>query len=89
MNEVFRALNDKTRREILILLRKENMSAGDIAGHFEMSKASISHHLEVLRNADLITRSRKGQFLIYSLNTTIIDDILQWFMHFKNKDNEK
>ncbi len=59
------------------------MSAGDIADQFNMSKPSISHHLELLKHADLITSEKKGQFIIYSLNTTILDDLLSWLMKLK------
>ena len=83
MNHLFKALNDGTRRQILELLKKKDMSAGDIADHFDISKPSISHHLELLKHADLITSEKKGQFIIYSLNTTILDDLLSWLMKLK------
>ena len=83
MNHLFKALNDETRRQILELLKKKDMSAGDIADQFNMSKPSISHHLELLKHADLITAEKKGQFIIYSLNTTILDDLLSWLMKLK------
>lgn len=83
MNTVFKALNDKTRRDILELLRKKDMSAGEIADHFNISKPSISHHLDLLKQADLVTSDKQGQFVIYSLNTTIVDDILQWLITLK------
>ena len=83
MNHLFKALNDETRRQILELLKKKDMSAGDIADQFNMSKPSISHHLELLKHADLITSEKKGQFIIYSLNTTILDDLLSWLMKLK------
>lgn len=83
MNSVFKALNDETRRDILELLRKTDMSAGEIANHFNISKPSISHHLDLLKQADLVTSEKQGQFVIYSLNTTIVDDILQWLINLK------
>lgn len=83
MNTVFKALNDETRRDILELLRKKDMSAGEIAEHFNISKPSISHHLDLLKQADLVTSDKQGQFVIYSLNTTIVDDILQWLITLK------
>ena len=83
MNHLFKALNDETRRQILELLKKKDMSAGDIADQFNMSKPSISHHLELLKHADLITAEKKGQFIIYSLNTTILDDLLSWLIKLK------
>lgn len=83
MNDVFKALNDETRRQILILLKEKDRSAGEIAEHFNISKPSISHHLELLRNADLITQEKKGQFVIYSINTSVLDDLLAWIIQFK------
>lgn len=83
MNEVFKALNDKTRREILNHLKRQDMSAGDIADLFHISKPSISHHLDILKKADLVQSEKKGQFVMYSLNTTIIDELLQWILTFK------
>jgi ArsR family transcriptional regulator len=85
MNDVFKALNDETRREILMLLRKKDMTAGDIADKFHISKPSISHHLEILKRADLVSSEKQGQFIIYSVNTTILDDLLQWLLTFKKK----
>jgi DNA-binding transcriptional ArsR family regulator len=83
MNILFRALNDATRREILELLKDGDMTAGDIADKFDMSKPSISHHLDLLRQADLVASVKKGQFVLYSLNMTVIDEIMVWFMQFK------
>lgn len=83
MNAIFKALNDETRRDILELLRKQEMTAGDIADQFHISKPSISHHLDILKQADLITSEKKGQFIIYSINTTIMEDVLQWILTFK------
>jgi ArsR family transcriptional regulator len=75
MNEVFRALADPTRREILRLLRQGEMSAGDLAKHFDMSKPSMSHHFTVLKNAELVTNRRDGQLIYYTLNTTVMQDL--------------
>jgi ArsR family transcriptional regulator len=83
MNAIFKALNDATRREILELLKVKDRSAGEIADHFNISKPSISHHLDILKQADLITSEKKGQFIIYSINTTIMEDVLQWILTFK------
>ncbi|SHI99688.1 transcriptional regulator, ArsR family [Flavobacterium haoranii] len=85
MNTIFKALNDETRREILELLRKGDMTAGEIADHFNISKPSISHHLDLLKQADLVTSDKQGQFIIYSLNTTIVDDILKWLLTLKRQ----
>jgi ArsR family transcriptional regulator, arsenate/arsenite/antimonite-responsive transcriptional repressor len=83
MNDLFKALNDETRREILNLLQKGDMSAGEISAKFNMSKPSISHHLELLRRADLITSEKRGQFIVYSINTSIMEELLQWILTFR------
>ena len=83
MNAIFKALNDGTRREILELLKEKDLTAGDIAASFDMSKPSISHHLDILKRADLIASEKKGLYVIYSINTTIMEDVLQWILTFK------
>lgn len=83
MDSVFKALNDETRRAILELLQKKDMTAGQIADEFHISKPSISHHLDILKRADLVTSEKKGQFIIYTLNTTIVDDIIKWIITLK------
>ena len=83
MNNLFRALNDPTRREILELLKEKDLNAGEIANNFDMSKPSISHHLDLLKQADLIIALKKGQFINYSLNMTVMDEVIAWFMTFK------
>ena len=85
MNILFKALNDSTRRKILELLKKNDMTAGDIADEFDISKPSISHHLDLLKQAGLVEAMKKGQFIFYSLNTTVVDEIVQWFIQFKSK----
>ena len=75
----FKALNDPTRRRILELLRAGDLTAGEIADQFDISRPSISHHLDLLRQAGLVEDRREGQSIIYSLNTTVIDDIINWF----------
>ena len=85
MNKIFKALNDETRRDILTLLREKDLNAGEIADHFNISKPSISHHLEVLKNAELVSSEKKGQFVIYSINTTIMEDLLEWIVTFNKR----
>jgi ArsR family transcriptional regulator, arsenate/arsenite/antimonite-responsive transcriptional repressor len=80
MNRVFKALNDPIRREILELLKERDMNAGEIADHFNISKPSISHHLDSLKQADLVISAKKGQYVNYTLNTTVVDEIIQWLM---------
>jgi ArsR family transcriptional regulator len=77
-NSVFKALADPTRRAILHLLRKEEMTAGDLAARFAMSKPTLSHHFSVLRDAGLVTSRREGQVIWYALNTTVLEDIVAW-----------
>ena len=79
-NNAFKAIADPTRREILRMLRKEEMTAGDLAQHFDMSKPTMSHHFAVLKAADLITSRREGQTIWYALNTTVLEDVLAWTM---------
>jgi len=80
MNSVFKALADPTRRQILRLLGDREMTAGDLAKHFEMTKPSMSHHFTVLKDADLIRFRREGQLIWYSVNTTVLQDVLTWAM---------
>lgn len=85
MNLLFKALNDPTRREIMELLKKKDLTAGEIAEQFSISKPSISHHLDILKQAGLIDAMKEGQFIFYSLNTTVMDEILKWFIQFNIK----
>lgn len=85
MNILFKALNDQTRREMLELLREKDLTAGEIADHFNISKPSISHHLDLLKQAKLVESVKQGQFIVYSLNTSVVDEIVKWFMQFKSK----
>ena len=83
MNLLFKALNDPTRRDILELLKKRDLTAGEIADRFNISKPSISHHLDLLRRAGLVDSEKQGQFIFYSINTTVMDEVLKWLMQFK------
>ena len=83
MNSLFKALNDETRRQIVELLKEKDMNAGEIAERFNISKPSISHHLDILKRADLITSEKKGQFVEYSLNTSILEDLINWILTLK------
>jgi ArsR family transcriptional regulator, repressor of sdpIR and other operons len=85
MNSVFKALNDPTRRAILEMLQSKDMTAGEIADKFHISFPSISHHLDLLKQANLVVAEKEGQFVYYSLNTTVVDEILKWFLQFKTK----
>lgn len=85
VNDSFKALSDPTRRKILHLLRVQNLTAGEIAEQFQISKPSISHHLNILKQADLIQDERQGQNIMYYLNTTVVDDLLGWFLNLSSK----
>ena len=85
-----RALADPIRREILNLLKKGRLSAGDIAGHFDVTNASISRHLSVLKEADLIRDTREGKFIYYDLNASVLEELLLWIADLKGEnDHEK
>ncbi len=86
--ETFKALADPVRRDILTLLRKGKLSAGEIATHFDMTGAAISYHLAKLKKADLIFESKYKNFIYYELNTSVLDEIILWFEGFKG-GNEK
>ena len=86
--ETFKALSDPTRREIIHLLKKGDLSAGDIADRFDMTAATISHHLSVLKNADLILDRREGKYIYYQLNLSVFEELLGWFKDFMDKEKE-
>ncbi len=88
LNLAFKALADPTRREILQLLRSGGMTAGDIAEQFAMTKPSISHHLKLLKQANLISDEKQGQFIVYTLNTSVVEDALTWIFDL-TKQNAK
>jgi DNA-binding transcriptional ArsR family regulator len=85
MNSIFKALNDPTRRQILELLQEKDLTAGEIADQFKISFPSISHHLDLLKQAKLVSAEKDGQYVYYSLNTTVVDEIMKWFVQFKTK----
>ncbi|MBB3059022.1 autorepressor SdpR family transcription factor [Mucilaginibacter gotjawali] len=85
MNLLFKALNDPTRREILELLKEKDLTAGEIADQFNISKPSISHHLDLLRQAGLVVSVKEGQFIFYSLNTTVMDEMLKWIISLQSQ----
>lgn len=85
MNKTFKALSDPTRREILKLLSGKDMTANEIVQHFNMSQPSISKHLEILKQAELVTAEKKGQFMIYSINLTVLQSVLGGFLQLFEK----
>ena len=88
LQETMRALADPIRREILGLLKKSRMSAGEIADRFPVTGASISRHLSVLKDADLIRDTREGKFIYYDLNTSVLEDIMLWVADLKGENND-
>ena len=87
----FKAIADANRRKILFLLKKRvEMSAGEISENFEISKPALSDHLKILKNADLIASDKRGQFIYYSLNTSVFEDVAAWIMNFiEDKEETK
>lgn len=88
MQETLRALADPTRREILNMLKKGKMPAGDIADHFSITGAAVSRHLSVLREAGLITDEREGKYIFYALNASVLEEILLWVTDLKGGDED-
>ena len=88
MNNLLHALSDPTRRSILNMLKKKDLTAGEIADAFDISKPSISHHLDILKRANLVVAEKQGQFVIYSINTTELDELLQWIYKLSAKDKK-
>lgn len=90
MDKLFKALNDPIRRQILDLLREKDRTAGEIAERFSVSKPTISHHLDLLKQANLILPEKNGQFIIYSLNTSVLEECVAWLWAITNhkKDHE-
>jgi|SRR6185312_17213546 len=88
LNTLFKALNDATRREILEMLKEKDLTAGEIADRFNISKPSISHHLDLLRQAGLVVSAKEGQFIFYSLNTTVMDEMLTWIISLQSKKSK-
>ncbi|MCQ5128091.1 autorepressor SdpR family transcription factor [Butyricicoccus faecihominis] len=82
----FKALSDPIRRQILHLLRAGPMAAGDIAQRFDVSGATISHHLSILRDAGLVLDEKKGKYIYYELNMSVVDEILGWLSALKGDD---
>ena len=78
LQDTLKALSDPTRRRILELLKKGPLSAGEIGEHFEMTGATLSHHLSILKKAGLVDDNKKGTFVYYEINTSVMEDILTW-----------
>ena len=83
LKDSFKALSDPTRQEILQMLTDGRMSAGDIGAHFDMTGATISHHLNILKQAGLVEDIREGKYIYYELNMTVIEEMMGWFLKLK------
>jgi ArsR family transcriptional regulator len=89
IQSTFKALSDPTRRSILDLLKEGSMSAGDIGKHFSMTGATVSHHLAVLKEANLICDEKEGKFIYYELNMSVLDEILGWVSTLKGGEEHE
>ncbi|HAX52923.1 autorepressor SdpR family transcription factor [Muricomes intestini] len=89
MSETLKAISDPVRRKILELLKSERLSAGEIGSHFELTGATISHHLSVLKKAGLVTETREKNFIYYELNVSVFEDVLVWIYQLGGKNDEK
>lgn len=84
--ETFKALSDPARREILMMLREKPLSAGEIGSHFEMTGATISYHLSILKKADLVRETREKNFIYYDLNVSVVEDVMLWLSQLKGEN---
>ena len=84
--ETFKALADPVRREILELLKKKRLSAGEIGSHFDMTGATISYHLSILKKADLIRETKQKNFIYYDLNASVVEEVMLWLSGLTNRD---
>ena len=89
LHNTLKALSDPIRRDILNLLKQGRMSAGDISSRFDVTGASISRHLSVLKEADLIRDTREGKFIYYDLNASVLEEILLWISELKGEDHHE
>ncbi len=89
VQNTLKALSDPSRRKILELLKDGDMVAGELLKHFEISGASLSHHLSILKKADLIVDKKQGTYIYYQLNTSVVEDVLVWMKGLLGDENEK
>ncbi len=87
LQQTLKALADPIRREILNMLKKGRLSAGEISEHFSVSAPSVSRHLSVLKDADLIRDTREGKFIFYEINTTVLEEVMLWITDLKGDNN--
>ena len=88
IQKTFKALSDSTRRQILELLKDGALSAGDIAAHFHMTAATISHHLSVLKDAELVSDEKQGKYIYYELNMSVMDELIRWLASFQGGNDD-
>lgn len=88
LSETLKAISDPRRRQILEMLREGRRPAGEIAERFELSNATVSHHLSILRQADLVSVSREGTYVYYELNASVFEDVLRWIYDLGGVGNE-
>ncbi|MFA4954584.1 MAG: autorepressor SdpR family transcription factor [Patescibacteria group bacterium] len=88
MNSIFKALADPSRRKILDLLKAKDLSVTELHEHFGFTQASLSHHLDILKRAGLVVTERRGQFIIYSLNTSVFEEVAEKIFNFFNYDKQ-
>ena len=89
LQETIKALADPTRRRILELLKKGPMSAGELGKEFDMTGATMSHHLTILKKAGLVQDNKKGTFIYYEINTSVMEDLLSWVVSFMGDKDEQ
>ncbi len=85
--ETFKALSDPVRRDILTLLKSSRLSAGEIGSHFDMTGATISYHLGILKKAGLVFETREKNFIYYQLNTSVVEEVMLWLAELKGDDS--
>ena len=87
--DTFKALSDPVRRDILTMLKNGRMSAGEIGSHFDMTGATVSYHLNILKKADLVFEEKEKNFVYYSLNTSIVEEVMMWLSGSRGDNDEK
>ena len=83
--ETFKALSDPVRREILMMLKNQRMSAGEIGSHFDMTGATISYHLNILKKSGLVYEEKEKNFIYYELNTSVVEEVMLWLSELKGE----
>lgn len=86
--KTLKALSDPTRRKIMDLLKNESLTAGEISEQFSISGASISHHLSILKEANLVLDEKKGKYIYYEINATVLDEVIAWFQELRDTDEK-